>query len=268
MDNKQKIFNTFDLLRFPLCLFVVYEHMMTEYGPVVRGEHFNPTIFESFRIFNVIIGTFLSEPLAVPVFLFISGYLFFRGGYLSASEYKRKIISRSKTLLIPYFIWNGLLVIKLSIQSLPLFHWENTLNLTPKSLLAAFWIYRNDLVVYAHPLDIDPAEFFAPIMGPLWYLRNLFLLCLLSPFILWVINRFGRFLTIFSSILWVLSTIFIKEVWVSEIFESLVFYVWGATLSIYGKSLTESFTINKKTLVLSHNSVSLNYNNHEALWLH
>lgn len=241
---------------------------MTEYGPVVRGEHFNPTIFESFRIFNVIIGTFLSEPLAVPVFLFISGYLFFRGGYLSASEYKRKIISRSKTLLIPYFIWNGLLVIKLSIQSLPLFHWENTLNLTPKSLLAAFWIYRNDLVVYAHPLDIDPAEFFAPIMGPLWYLRNLFLLCLLSPFILWVINRFGRFLTIFSSILWVLSTIFIKEVWVSEIFESLVFYVWGATLSIYGKSLTESFTINKKTLVLSHNSVSLNYNNHEALWLH
>lgn len=219
---------------------------MTPYGPVVHGEHFNPTIFESFRIFNAIIGTLLAEPVAVPVFLFMSGYLFFRGGNLSASEYKRKIISRSKTLLIPYFVWNGLLVIKLCIQSLPFFHWENTLNLTPKAIIAAFWIYRNELVNYAHPLDIDPADFIAPIMGPLWYLRNMFFLCLSSPFILWLINRFGRFLAIFSSILWVLSTICIKEVWVSIMIESLVFFSWGATLSIKGKSMTETITINKK----------------------
>lgn len=228
--KKQEIFDSFDLLRFPLCMFVVYEHMTTRYGPVVNGEHFNPTEYEAFNCVTAILNAFFVEPVAVPVFFFISGYLFFRGGSMNKSEYERKLKRRAKTLLIPYIFWNGLCVLKLCVQALPIFHWENTLNFTPQALLAAFWIYRNDLVISAHPLFINSNEFFGPIIGPLWYLRNLFILCLFSPLLWWVIKRCRYAVTILSSIFWILSVMFVEEQWIEVMFESIVFFSWGASL--------------------------------------
>lgn len=244
--KKQEIFDTFDLLRFPLCMFVVYEHMTTKYGPVINGEHFDPTKYEVFNYVTVILNAFLTEPVAVPVFFFISGFLFFRGGELDNTAYASKLKRRLKTLLIPYFFWNALCVLQLCLKSLPMFHWENTLNITPLTLLSAFWIYRGELVNAAHPLIIDPNEFYGPILGPLWYLRNLFLLCVFSPLIWWVIKRSRYAVTVIAGFFWFLSILFIKEQWVVVMFESVVFFSWGAALVNQEGNGLASFVENKK----------------------
>ena len=44
--------------------------------------------------------------VAVPVFFLISGYYFFYGHEYCKEEYFRKLIKRSRTLLLPYLIWN------------------------------------------------------------------------------------------------------------------------------------------------------------------
>lgn len=47
--------------------------------------------------------------IAMSWFFFISGYLFFRN--FKMSKYKSKFLSRCRTLLIPYIIWNTLSVL-------------------------------------------------------------------------------------------------------------------------------------------------------------
>ncbi|WP_283150420.1 acyltransferase family protein [Silvimonas soli] len=109
----------FALLRFPLIVAVVYIHsFVTTVG------------MSSFRIGNMysspeswMVREFFSQELcrvAVPGFFLISGYLFFWNFHGTLAEYGSRLKKRVPTLLIPYLLWN-LLVIGLyaALQSLP-----------------------------------------------------------------------------------------------------------------------------------------------------
>lgn len=86
--------------------------------------------------------------LAVPLFFIISGYYFTH----SAKTYKTKIADRIKTILIPYFLWNTIA-------------WIVSMRKT-----GFVWPTWNSFI-------LNPIDF------PLWFLRDLFILCLFHPVI-------------------------------------------------------------------------------------
>lgn len=92
--------------------------------------------------------------LAVPFFFVISGYNFSK----SNKSYFIKIKDRIQTLLIPYLIWNFIAyIVSMRYKGLYLPNWE---------------------IIVPNPINF-----------PLWYLRDLFILCLLYPLISLLTNR-------------------------------------------------------------------------------
>jgi len=63
------------------------------------------------------IDAFLSD-LIVPVFFFISGFLFFKGHQWSKTFYAGKIKKRLRTLLLPYCLWNALGILLVVVKKL------------------------------------------------------------------------------------------------------------------------------------------------------
>lgn len=165
-DNAVLAMSSF--LRFPLMVLVVLSHA---YIAKSGGAPFAYTSF----IISKIIGN-----MVVPCFFVISGYLFFRNveGF-SFSLYRDKLWRRVKSLVLPYIIWNGLVLLLYFIgQSLVphLFSGANT-RVADYSLLdfvKAFWI-------------VDGTQ--SPINPPLWYIRDLMVLVLLSPVIHFVLSK-------------------------------------------------------------------------------
>ena len=111
--------------------------------------------------------------IAVPLFFIISGYLFCMN--ISSSyfpkEYKGKVISRVKSLLIPYVLWSGACIICFFFfQKLPatshLFSSDSNIisEMSFRSLMIK-WIIK-------------------PYNYQLWYVRNLFFFTLFSPILI------------------------------------------------------------------------------------
>ena len=85
--------NKITFMQFFLSVGIVYQHTTWNY----RGS----TILNSGQAF-----LFYLIETCVPFFLMISGYLFFRT--YEPAKAKSKILSRGRTLLIPYLIWNAI----------------------------------------------------------------------------------------------------------------------------------------------------------------
>lgn len=107
--------------------------------------------------------------LAVPLFYMISGYNFIK----SKKPYKQKIKDRFKTLLVPYLLWNIIAYI-VSIRN--------------KGIYLPDW----DMMV------LNPIDF------PLWYVRDLFFLCILTPILYPITTKFkGIIFIMIASLLYI-----------------------------------------------------------------
>ncbi len=121
-DNRLSIaiFN----IRFGLALFVIYIHFNILNGFVLLGQ---PIVFESnwLRFIVITIGEVLAR-ISVPLFFFISGYLFFEGirkggGSLFYAKNKKKssFYSCALSVLVYHnfliFCWAGKFIIKSAI---------------------------------------------------------------------------------------------------------------------------------------------------------
>ena len=78
------------VIQFILSILVVYQHTQYRYSGVVFGE------IQRFLFYLI--------QAAVPMFFMISGYLFYRT--FKPENTKEKLLSRVKTLVVPYFVWN------------------------------------------------------------------------------------------------------------------------------------------------------------------
>lgn len=158
-------------LRFPLILLIIMLHCYSVQR--LAGDH--ETYFKILYPFSLWLGE-----TGVPGFFFISGYLFF----LSKKSYQQKLEDRIYTLLAPYLLWNLLLLfIYLIAYALghPLVIFKtNIADYNWLDYLRVFW---------------DRGEFdygnSAPLLCPLWYIRNLLIMSVLSP-ILYYIIRYAR----------------------------------------------------------------------------
>lgn len=162
MERQQS--RTIDLLRYPMAVLVVMCHC----GFLDGG--------------GMAVQIFFSETLphvAVPLFLLFSGYLFFKEGRFDGTLYRRKLKSRFRTLFIPYIIWSTLCFIiamaqgQLAPTILHYFEglWDTTL-----------W---NDGISFSRTLPGYPVNM------PLWFIRDLMILVLISPLI-WLLLQKTR----------------------------------------------------------------------------
>lgn len=137
------------------------------------------------RFLQYLLGGICAK-LSVPIFLLISGYLFFReGSYeltkeLWISKFKKRIFS----LLVPYLLWNfiGYIIyaIKIGFDFEDLFH--------------SFWV-----------IDIPGRSGSSPIDGPLWYVRNLMIMVVISPIISYMMKYTKWYLILIMTILWIIQ---------------------------------------------------------------
>ena len=114
---------------------------------------------------------------AVPMFYFISGFLFF----LRKDSYCNKFKSRIRTLVVPYLIWCFIgFMIPFVIQriiGLEHLYSGNQLkllkNFTAIDYIRMFWNIRDG----------------EPILSTLWFLRNLIVLIAMTPIIAWLAQK-------------------------------------------------------------------------------
>lgn len=171
MLDKNSISKAIDNLRLPMAIMVVAIHcyffnsLNINALPSKWGGVFVEWIIN--------ICSIVLTDCAVPMFFVISGYLFFlrQDDGFTWAQYKAKMLRKCKILLLPFFIWNIL-----GALSYP----SRFIDATLTEKLLGFWSQRMEWGSWAGPWD-----------GPLWFLRDLFVVMLFSPFIYWIIKRIG-----------------------------------------------------------------------------
>ena len=218
MDNLsyQKLSRSIETLRFPLILLIICLHCYTSTSAVTRGHDIY------FRLIYPV-SLWMGET-GVPAFFFISGLLFF----YSKKTFLQKIESRFHTLLIPYLFFNALIL----CGYLCLMHFGKSIIILGKDLadytlidyIRAFW----DRGVWDHGNG-------SPMLCPLWYIRNLMILVIISPIIFYIVKYTKLLFPVFFGLLW------INAHDSAYTFQSLTMFSLGAYFSICDKNPIEVF---------------------------
>lgn len=167
---------------------------------------------------NLFIQKFFSEGItriAVPMFFCISGYLFFLNFSGTRIDFCIKYIKRAKSLLLPYLFW--------SIWGLSFYF---CLQLFPQS--KAF--FTKELIVNYSFQKILDTIFINPIPYQLWFMRDLIVLVIFSPFIYWITKHFRIIPVLLLFIIWL---VFFKFSFVIFSDESVLFFCLGAYFAVY-----------------------------------
>ena len=139
---------------------------------VVRQHASKPGMNPAFIPFLL----FSFEVIAVPFFFFISGFLL--GGHVSEREWFRtESRKRIRTLVIPYVLWCLLWLCWLSLESIF------------GNLLCGRELFDDMALQNWSPLrDFGLHPGYLPALSPLWYIRSLFLMILVSPVVVRIVK--------------------------------------------------------------------------------
>ncbi len=156
-----------DAVRFPLIIMVVFSHcVLLRINTPISLEHFTGAeFFHSSELFVRSLGA-----IAVAGFALISGYFFFLKEEFTIKYYTKAIFKRKNSLLYPYLLWNTIAILAL---------WSK--NLIAQKLGVAVGVNAVELAFLNNYSLID--LFLLPIDGPLWYIRELIVITLVSPLI-------------------------------------------------------------------------------------
>ena len=191
---ESRLSSTFEILRFPLAVLVVFIHSFGS-GDVttLAQDGVNVRIYDVLRV-GISHGI---ANVAVPCFFFISGYLFFTHSVFGWREYKGKMEKKCRTLLIPYLVWNMIPItysLCKRICGAIVKHDPSNLWVFLKSI-DPYSIFVSNEVGTAATTDFwgNLMPLSMPLNYPLWYLRDLILLAILSPLIFRVVsNKYNK----------------------------------------------------------------------------
>ena len=232
---------TLDLLRFPLAVVIVIIHVFSNRGSgiIFNGNEIdfsNAVFFEEIKCF---IDGFLRGQ-SVPIYFFISGFVFFLSVEWSRGKYIQKLKNRVKTLLIPYLIWNTIALLLMvvsqfyfaSFSSISMSSW----NLTFGNILSCYWVYTGQLFGIEIPGAVNPIDI------PLWFVRNLMIVVLCTPLLYRLMKRGNCWFVVSLGVLWFFKECFDERYaflngWLSAFF----FFSWGAYMSINRKDMLVEF---------------------------
>ena len=211
MDSVKLLSATIDLLRFPLAIMVIFIHMNPEVSNLFDADF---SLISGHGIYNVT-GVLLSHVLthvAVPTFYLISGFLFFINFQKWSWEgYKKKLSSRIKTLLVPYLLWNAIpfllavlaMLAAVAIKGKPIEgvetfivekNWHIFYDCNEWGTTRINWLGENLRMI--GPYDL-----------PLWFLRDLIVVTMMTPIIYYAIKKSGLF------IISILFVAYISRIW-------------------------------------------------------
>lgn len=244
--NKDSILSqVITALRFPLIVLVLFVHSNFKGVSFAWDNALKASFSLPIGNINLSLGTFIDfisgslAPLANPFFFFISGLLFFHCKQFTRKVYINKIRHRLQSLLIPYILWNLLFLLIIVIGSSLRPGWTAIIdkplsNFTIKDYLLIFW--DTSLIGQkgglATPIDI-----------PLWFVRNLMVLSLASPFIyrtIHLLSRWHKSLALFMLIIFLYAIHYLPDQWEGW-GQSLLFFSLGATFTILKWDVTKLF---------------------------
>ena len=192
----------------------------------------DPHLFPHFYNFQVALSQVIGR-IAVPFLFLISGYLFYYKTDLSFQTYKKKLSNRMKSLVIPYFIWNIIILL--------------FFLLIQESNLFGNFITGNFKRISDFNLNDWLSSFFIrPIANQFWFIRDLILLNLVSFLIIKILKNFHILFLSFIFLIWMLNFddyfLFIKN-------EAIIFYSLGLMLALFNVDLNK-LIIHKKSLLI------------------
>lgn len=204
----------FYLIRFPLAFMVVMLHSYV----AVEGFHISKVNYESLTGVDVysLVGITFSHVLtqiAVPMFFFISGYLFFKGlESWNLNSFGSKLRRRLKSLLIPYLIWNtiqALVIIGVMILAYLLMgksisrisEWFCNIGY----FYGVYWSDQTTVVLKENMLGLPFYKSF-PLLMPMWFIRDLMVTVLLAPILWLLLKKIPLIILAVLSFLWATGT--------------------------------------------------------------
>jgi len=228
---------TLGLLKFSLIFLVIYGHMIPE---TISIKDASFPLLSGHGISNAIAIAISYVHITIPIYFLISGYFF----WMDIEGWKwdvflQKLKNRSKTLLLPYVLWNVI-----SIGSfVALLFFQDIRNDTSFTNIAeylneigirGFWDYhvwgenKTNWLGQSIPQS-------SPFIVPLWFLRDLMVVVLFTPALYWLLKKTG----IWGLLL--LMFCYISKIWPQvHGFSIDAFFFFGLGLYI---------SINKKTLI-------------------
>lgn len=149
--------------------------------------------------------------IAVPLFFLVSGFLFFVNYAGTWEDYRRKLLSRTRSLLVPYVLF-------LLLGSVIMFAIGQTYSL------------KGFLGILKQGIIGSP-----PIFYPLWFLRDLYCMALMAPVVYWVIKKVPVLLIV-PTIIWILG----KNPFLFPSTEAMLFFSVGGFLTTKEKWLEQT----------------------------
>lgn len=246
MDAKTLRTQSLDLLRFPLAIIIVIIHTFSISDLTIRGNVLPLKSMSAFVELNYWIDGFLRGQ-SVPVYYFISGFVFFLGITLTKDTYLRKLKNRVHTLLIPYIIWNLVAVCFTLLKRTPALSAffpatsQTSIVISPIRLLNIFWNATNSIIVVpgAEIADASSQAIF-PANVALWFLRDLMIVVLITPLIYTAIKRYKFIPIAVLGITWFFEPLFING-YICQLTTALFFFSLGAYFSILQKDIIYEF---------------------------
>ena len=223
LQNKDQVLSkTITFVRFPLIMAIVLIHTYISDQPNIGGVIMIPSgSFPAFDTFEYILRQCLAE-LAVPTFFLISGFLFFyKTDSFTVEKYKYKLKKRFHSLLIPYIVWNLIymvyvLVVQTIVPSITSPDRKMILDYSIIDFVDSFWHY-------------DGVTYGGPIYGPLWFIRDLIVIDILSPLFYYVIKKTKFYSLILIGLLYIAGIGLLTP---GLGMQSILFYLIGAYCSI------------------------------------
>lgn len=199
-------------LRFPLMLGVVLCHI------VVIDPKVATSLGMNFVAYFVELMTYKATAPCVPLFFFISGYLFFLkfGDKFTIVDYASQLKKRLRTLVVPYVFWNLVVLgyfafLHKCVPSLINPAFNNVYQFSLSELCRTFW-------------DFPGGQ---PICYQFWFLKDLLLAVILSP-ILFMLLKYGRW---YFLVLLVVTYIYDIRIFPHQMM--LTFFSLGAGFAIH-----------------------------------
>ena len=228
ISNDDVLSKTITLLRFPLIVAVVFIHtnltdvMIDGTLLVEEGQ------FPVHDVFRHIVTDELAK-IAVPLFFFISGFLFFYRSEFSLAVYGMKLKKRVRTLLVPYLFWNIVVLLlyfltQSFLSSMTSGRRELISDYSLSDWLNAFWNYNRKG---------------GPICYQFWFIRDLMVIILFSPVVYYLI-RYGKMFGLVALSVWWIFGIWFDVIGYKSI-TAFFFFSFGAWFSINKRNFTVDF---------------------------
>lgn len=214
------------VIRFPLVVSVIFHH--NGMGTVRLADGVNMSA-GPLSVWAQFIQGFISYGLGgirMPTFFLISGYLFFTGFDRGGDWLSKKLASRTRSVLFPLLIWNAIAIVLLLVaqNAGPTRVLFSGAGAWSQSIIGFGWFDYVNALLGIHS---------DPILYPLWFLRDLFLMCLLAP-VYFVLPRIVQHcLVAMFGALWLI------DAWPYEVptAQACFFFALGASAAMAKKNL-------------------------------